>query len=174
MRKIVLFQGDSITDASRMREVPGSLGTGYANYVAGELGMDAPYQYKFYNRGISGNRIVDLYARIKQDMINLKPDYMSILIGVNDVWHEYSYQNGVSAEKFEMVYDLLIRELKQELPDTNHPPWGSLKSWPSSPEPAPWCPSQALPIPWPPRPWSSRPRALSWVPASRCSPSQAR
>lgn len=118
MRKIVLFQGDSITDASRMREVPGSLGTGYANYVAGELGMDAPYQYKFYNRGISGNRIVDLYARIKQDMINLKPDYMSILIGVNDVWHEYSYQNGVSAEKFEMVYDLLIRELKQELPDT--------------------------------------------------------
>ena len=118
MRKVILFQGDSITDASRMREVRGSLGIGYANYVAGELGMDAPYQYKFYNRGISGNRIVDLYARIKADMINLKPDYMSILIGVNDVWHEYAYQNGVSAEKFEMVYDLLLQELKQELPDT--------------------------------------------------------
>jgi lysophospholipase L1-like esterase len=85
--------------------------------VAGELGMDAPYQYKFYNRGISGNRIVDLYARIKADMINLKPDVMSILIGVNDVWHEYSYQNGVSAEKFEIVYSLLIEELQQALPE---------------------------------------------------------
>lgn len=118
MSKVVLFQGDSITDASRNREVSTSLGIGYANYVAGELGMDAPYQYKFFNRGISGNRIVDLYARIKADMINLKPDYMSILVGVNDVWHEYSYQNGVSAEKFEMVYDLLVQELRQQLPNT--------------------------------------------------------
>ena len=117
MRKVILFQGDSITDANRFRENPYSLGTGYANYVAGELGLDAPYRYKFFNRGISGNRIVDLYARIKADMINLKPDYMSILIGVNDVWHEYVYQNGVSAEKFEMVYDLLLQELKQALPE---------------------------------------------------------
>ena len=117
MRKIVLFQGDSITDASRMREVRGSLGIGYANYVAGELGMDAPYQYKFYNRGISGNRIVDLYARIKFSFINLKPDYLSILIGVNDVWHEYTSQNGVSAEKFEFIYSLLIEEIRQALPD---------------------------------------------------------
>jgi lysophospholipase L1-like esterase len=50
-------------------------------------------------------------------MINLKPDYMSILIGINDVWHEYSSQNGVCAEKYEMVYGLLIEEVKRDLPD---------------------------------------------------------
>lgn len=116
--KTILFQGDSITDASRNREISSSLGIGYANYVAAELGADAPYQYKFFNRGISGNRVVDLYARIKADMINLKPDVMSILIGVNDVWHEYSYQNGVSAEKFERIYDMLLEELEQALPQT--------------------------------------------------------
>ena len=73
--------------------------------------------YQCLNRGISGNRIVDLYARIKSDMINLKPDYMSILIGINDVWHEYTVQNGVDAEKFEMVYGLLIEELKKAIPE---------------------------------------------------------
>ena len=115
--KTILFQGDSITDASRNRELATSLGTGYANYVAAEIGADAPYEYQFYNRGISGNRVVDLYARIKKDMINLQPDIMSILIGVNDVWHEYSDQNGVSAEKFEIVYSMLVEELLQALPN---------------------------------------------------------
>lgn len=65
----------------------------------------------------SGNRIVDLYARIKCDIINLKPDYLSVLVGVNDVWHELGYNNGVDAEKFEKIYDLLISEVKTALPD---------------------------------------------------------
>ena len=82
----------------------------------GELGLAYPYQYTCYNRGISGNRVVDLYARIRKDMIHLKPDYMSILIGINDVWHEYTVANGVEAEKFELVYGLLIEELLRELP----------------------------------------------------------
>lgn len=115
-KKIIVFQGDSITDCGRNRENDG-LGLGYANMVSGTLMAAEPYEYQCHNRGISGNRIVDLYARIKVDMINLKPDYMSILIGVNDVWHEVSKQNGVDAEKFEMVYSLLIEELKRELPD---------------------------------------------------------
>ena len=117
MEKIIVFQGDSITDAGRDKEKNVSTGRGYATLVKAQLSADEPYQYQFYNRGISGNRVVDLYARIKIDMINLKPDYMSILIGVNDVWHEYTRQNGVSAEKFEMVYGLMIEELKQALPD---------------------------------------------------------
>lgn len=117
MEKIIVFQGDSITDAGRAKDNDISVGVGYANLVKAHLSANEPYQYRFYNRGISGNRVVDLYARIKADMINLKPDYMSILIGVNDVWHEYTRQNGVSAEKFEMVYCLLIEELKQALPD---------------------------------------------------------
>jgi lysophospholipase L1-like esterase len=76
-----------------------------------------PYQFKCINRGISGNRVVDLYARIRRDMINLKPDYMSILIGINDVWHEYGSANGVDAVKFEMVYGLMIEELQRDLPN---------------------------------------------------------
>ena len=114
--KTILFMGDSITDCQRNRESDSYLGGGYATMAAGELGVQKPYTYKFLNRGISGNRIVDLHARIKKDMICLKPDYISILIGINDVWHEYTEQNGVSAEKFEILYDLMIRELQQELP----------------------------------------------------------
>lgn len=115
--KLVLFQGDSITDSSRHREFDDGRGHGYATMVSGALGAAEPYQYAFLNRGISGNRVVDLFARMKADMINLKPDYMSILIGVNDVWHEQSYHNGVSAEKYEMVYSLMIEELLRELPE---------------------------------------------------------
>ena len=117
MKKTILFQGDSITDANRNKEKPVSLGVGYAGKVASHLGAYEPYQYEFINRGISGNRVVDLYARICRDMINLKPDVMSILVGVNDVWHQYKRQDGVDAQKYEMVYDLMLTELKQELPD---------------------------------------------------------
>lgn len=116
MSKVILFQGDSITDCIRSRENDNYRGSGYATMVSGALGAKDPYMYTFINRGISGNRVVDLYARIRKDMINLKPDYISILIGVNDVWHEVSYQNGVDAEKFELVYNLLIEELKRDLP----------------------------------------------------------
>lgn len=116
VEKVILFQGDSITDAGRNRENDNEKGFGYASMVAGELGANEPYQYIFYNRGISGNRVVDLFARMKIDMINLKPNIMSILIGVNDVWHEYKRQNGVSAEKYELVYGLMIEELLRELP----------------------------------------------------------
>ena len=101
--KVILFQGDSITDCGRDREKANHNGRGYANMTAAHLMFEEPGRYVCYNRGISGNRIVDLYARIRKDMINLKPDYMSILIGINDVWHEYSYRNGVDAKKFEMV-----------------------------------------------------------------------
>ena len=114
--KVILFQGDSITDAWRSRDSDDCPGFGYPAMVMGHLGAVEPYRYKFYNRGISGNRIVDLYARIKADFINLKPDYLSILIGINDVWHECMCKNGVDAAKFEMVYGLLIEELMRELP----------------------------------------------------------
>lgn len=115
--KIIVFQGDSITDADRSRTYDTNLGRGYPALTAAHLNATVPYTYKSYNRGISGNRIVDLYARIKSDMINLKPDYMSILIGINDVWHELIDGNGVSAEKFEKIYCMLIEELKQALPN---------------------------------------------------------
>lgn len=116
--KTILFQGDSITDAGRGGDDNTYVGFGYANLVKGALSYDYPNQYVFHNRGISGNRIVDLYARIKNDIINLKPDIMSILIGVNDVWHECGYQNGVDAEKYYRIYSMLIEEVQEALPDT--------------------------------------------------------
>lgn len=118
MPKLILFQGDSITDCERGRENNSRLGTGYATMVKGELGCQYPGEYSFINRGISGNRIVDIYARIKMDIINLKPDYMSILVGVNDVWHELGGNcNGVAAEKYEKIYNMLIEEVKDALPE---------------------------------------------------------
>lgn len=115
--KKILFQGDSITDCGRRRDDDSHVGTGYALLVKSQLGFENPGEYKFYNRGISGNRIVDLYARIKSDIINHAPDYISILIGVNDVWHEFGAHNGVDADKYEKIYCMLIEEIKSALPD---------------------------------------------------------
>ncbi len=117
MKKTILFQGDSITDAGRNYQDALGLGCGYPYFVSAQLGCEYPSEYTFYNRGISGNRIVDVYARIKADILNLKPDYMSLLIGVNDVWHEIEAQNGVSDEKYEKFYCMLIEEILEELPD---------------------------------------------------------
>lgn len=116
--KRILFQGDSITDCGRARDKDINVGSGYALLVKSELGYENPGKYDFYNRGISGNRIVDLYARIKEDIINLAPDYISILIGVNDVWHEFDGHRGVDADKYEKIYCMLIEEIKQALPAT--------------------------------------------------------
>lgn len=103
----ILFQGDSITDCSRGGD---KLGMGYALMVTAALTKDGT-AHECINRGVSGHRVVDLLARWKRECINLKPDYMSILIGVNDVWHELSDNpNGVSAELFEKVYDLMLEQ----------------------------------------------------------------
>jgi len=115
--KTFLMQGDSITDAIRERSNDNYRGSGYATLTAARLMLDHAGEINVINRGISGNRIVDLYARIKTDFINLKPDYLSILIGVNDVWHEVGMQNGVDNEKFFRVYCWLIEELKAALPE---------------------------------------------------------
>ena len=120
----ILFQGDSITDASRNKDIlepnnPQALGVGYANMVAATLLKDKPEQnLAILNRGISGHRVVDLYARWKMDAINLKPDLISILIGVNDLWHEMSRQNGVEPERYKTIYTLLLELTKERLPDT--------------------------------------------------------
>lgn len=116
----ILFFGDSITDAGRNREVSSNittLGVGYVRVIADRLQGKNPEQYEIINRGISGNRVVDLYARVKSDVWNLKPDVVSILIGVNDVWHEIDAQNGVDLQRFTAVYRMLIEDTLRALPN---------------------------------------------------------
>ena len=114
--KRILFQGDSITDCKRDREDFYHMGFGYASLVKTSLGMACANEYEYINRGISGNRVTDVYARIKADFINLQPDYASIYAGVNDTWHEFSRNDGVDTDKFEKVYTMLIDEVKAACP----------------------------------------------------------
>ena len=94
---VIVFQGDSITDAGRKKDIlapndPKALGNGYAAMAAGSLlGDYADLGLKIYNRGISGNKIPDLAARWQTDVIDLKPDVLSILIGINDLWHTIAF-----------------------------------------------------------------------------------
>lgn len=117
--KTFLFQGDSITDANRDDENLDNfgLGCGYAFLLASDIEKNRKGEIKFINRGKSGDRITDVYARIKEDIINLKPDYMSILIGVNDVSHELTQGCGVTPQKFNKIYNMLIEEIKEALPE---------------------------------------------------------
>lgn len=113
-----LFQGDSITDCGRGNyEDPHAMGCGYPRILEAEL-MAEEENCEVMNCGISGSRIVDLLARWKKDCLNLKPDVLTILIGVNDVWHELGNRNGVDSVLFEEVYRILLRETKAALPDT--------------------------------------------------------
>lgn len=116
----ILFFGDSITDMGREKSEEISVrsyGDGYVFFVAGDLKRENP-NVQIVNRGISGNRIVDLYARIKKDVWNHKPDLLSILVGVNDVWHELGEaKNGVELERFKRIYKMLIEDTKKVLPD---------------------------------------------------------
>ena len=116
----ILFFGDSITDANRDRETDCGLrsyGVGFVRTIAGKLLFDEPTGYTIINRGVSGNRIVDLYARIKKDLWNETPDFLSILIGVNDIWHEIAHQNGVDLARFERIYRSIIEETQERLPN---------------------------------------------------------
>ena len=116
--KTILFQGDSITDAGRFRQNPKSMGNGYASMAAGWVEYEHPGEYTCLNRGIGGDRITDLYAKLQENLINLKPDIVSILIGVNDVLSEVADNMGNSPEKFERVYRWIIQEIREKLPDT--------------------------------------------------------
>ena len=122
--QVFLFQGDSITDCGRERQnenVPnhnGALGPGYVGKIGGDLLAEYPSRdLRVFNRGISGHRVVDLYARWKCDAINLKPDCISILIGVNDTWHEFGSRNGVELDRFEQVYRMMLQLTVDRLPE---------------------------------------------------------
>lgn len=115
----ILFQGDSITDGNRSRNNDWNhvMGHGYAYLVASRLWFDYVNQnLMFYNRGISGNKVQDLDNRWQKDTLDLKPDVLSILIGVNDVGQIST--NQYSIEKWKETYIRVLDRTKETLPNT--------------------------------------------------------
>lgn len=111
----ILFQGDSITDAGRDYANDQQLGGGYPHMVAAWLSARFPaLNLTFLNRGISGNRIYDLEARWTDDCIALQPDWLSILIGINDTWRHYDSNLPSPADEFEACYRRLLDRVKAE------------------------------------------------------------
>lgn len=119
----VLFQGDSITDAGREKdnELPNnsrSFGSGYAFLAASALMKDlAELNLTLYNRGISGNKVYQLADRWQKDCIELKPNVLSILIGVNDYWHKRNGNYDGTVEVYENDFRALLQHTQKELPD---------------------------------------------------------
>lgn len=109
---IVLFQGDSITDAGRNREDPTHLGSGYALLAASWFQALYPERrVSFLNRGIGGDRIRDLEVRWQEDCLDLRPTWLSLLIGINDTWRRYDRNDATSIEAFEAGYRSLLDRL---------------------------------------------------------------
>ncbi|GHT78998.1 lipase [Spirochaetia bacterium] len=114
----ILFQGDSVTDCDRIREDGGNLGTGYPEKAARIYDALFPDNgIRFLNRGVSGNRVTDLLERYEEDFAALKPDLVSVLIGINDTWRRYDSNDPTAAADFEEHYFLLLHNLKRDLPD---------------------------------------------------------
>lgn len=113
----ILFIGDSITDADRKREDPTDLGKGYPLLVAADLVERYPELHlSIVNRGIGGDKIADLAERWEKDCLALKPDVISILIGINDTWHNVGSEGfGTQAtlDKFEFYYRVLLQTVKE-------------------------------------------------------------
>jgi lysophospholipase L1-like esterase len=120
---VVLFQGDSITDASRNRRSEGNandtraMGTGYALLIGAQLlAQNYTADLKVYNRGISGNKVYQLAERWDKDCIALKPNVLSILIGVNDIWHKLNGQYDGTLDVYQKDYHALIERTLNEVP----------------------------------------------------------
>lgn len=119
----VLFQGDSITDAGRQRKHAAeandqrALGRGYAWLAAaGLLTRRSEDELRVYNRGISGNKVFQLAKRWDKDCLALQPDLVSILIGVNDIWHTRNGKYDGTVAIYERDYDALLARTKDALP----------------------------------------------------------
>lgn len=115
MKIRLLFQGDSITDAGRSYEDPRLLGDGYVKYAAKYLQEAYPQvEFDFINLGISGNQTKDLVARLDRDFLNIQPDIVSILIGVNDVWHHAEDRSWIPDDVFEDRYRTVLKAIKEK------------------------------------------------------------
>jgi lysophospholipase L1-like esterase len=116
-----LFQGDSITDGNRGRDEDPNhiLGHGYCFAVSSRIGADFPgHKFQFINRGISGNSVGDLEKRWQTDTLDLNPDVLSLLVGINDVNALVEGKGkALDAGVFERIYRKLLTSCKEQNPD---------------------------------------------------------
>jgi len=121
--QVILFQGDSITDSGRNKEDTGfntarNLGTGYP-LLAGAVLLNKyeALSLKIYNKGISGNKVFQLAERWDVDCLDLKPDVLSILIGVNDIWHKLTGNYNGTVDIYRKDYITLLERTMKALPN---------------------------------------------------------
>ncbi len=112
----ILFQGDSITDAGRDKRNFHDMGNGYPKYAAKLIAEAHPeMDIEFINLGISGNRTDQLFDRMSKDLIDLKPDIVSILIGINDIWHRYGSERVMTTDaQIETNYRAILERIREE------------------------------------------------------------
>ena len=110
----ILFQGDSVTDAGRDRSDPHDMGNGYPRFASAMMQDSfSDKEFEFVNLGISGNRTEHLVERLEADFIEIQPDIVSIMIGVNDVWHHYAFEYvETTDEQFEKNYRTVLDAIK--------------------------------------------------------------
>ena len=116
---VILFQGDSITDVRRNRKAEGNpnnadtLGNGYPCLIGASLLADhRKHALKVLNRGISGNKVPDLDKRWQKDCLDLKPAVLSILIGVNDIWHKINGKYDGTVETYQTGFADLLEKTR--------------------------------------------------------------
>ena len=111
----ILFQGDSITDCGRDRSDYHNLGGGYPLYASELIKRENPDTvFEFINLGISGNQTADLVDRLQSDFIDIKPDLVSIMIGINDTWHRAENRKWLGNDVFEANYRKVLSEIKEK------------------------------------------------------------
>ena len=112
----IVFQGDSITDAGRDKRNYHDLGAGYPKFAAQHIREAFPEtDFEFINFGISGNRTSELFDRLYSDCIAFQPDIVSVLIGINDVWHRYGVNKiATTDEQLALNYKCILERLKNE------------------------------------------------------------
>ncbi|AQS54375.1 Acetylxylan esterase [Jeotgalibaca dankookensis] len=115
---LILFIGDSVTDAKRERSDLNDLGKGYPKMVAEILTQRYPeLNLQFLNKGINGNKIIDLERRWQEDCLDFHPDVVSILIGINDTWHnigKVAFGNKRHLRRFERKYRKILMQVKEK------------------------------------------------------------
>ena len=110
----IVFIGDSITDCERDRSDETSLGNGYVKILADKLRPIYPdMDIELVNKGISGNEVCDVLARVENDVIALKPDLAVVMIGINNVNHQFKYGKELNFRQFEKDLIKLITMLKE-------------------------------------------------------------